>query len=105
MTNWTELQKAADTAGIAATPIGLRTLDDLEPGLEQAVRGGVNAVMITTPGTIPAAFAYARLADLAQRHHLPSMGFERRFAEPVASCSKAPTCWQLPACRLLRRRT
>jgi putative ABC transport system substrate-binding protein len=88
--NWTELQKAADATGMVAVPIRLRSLDDLQPSVEEAVRDGVGAVFTTPPGRIPAAGAYARLADLALRHHLPSMGFERRFAEAGGLMSEGP---------------
>jgi putative ABC transport system substrate-binding protein len=75
--NLDELRQAAGTLGVAVRPIALRTLDDLEPGIEGAAREGTAALIVANTGSIPPGDVYTRSAALALRHGLPSMGFDR----------------------------
>jgi putative tryptophan/tyrosine transport system substrate-binding protein len=79
--NWDNLQQVAATVGISTVAIGMRTLGDLEPSIEDAVRNGIGAIITALPAPIPQLDVYTRVADLAIAHHIPAMGFERLFAE------------------------
>jgi putative ABC transport system substrate-binding protein len=79
--NLNELQQAAGPVGIVVHPIGLRTLEDLEPGIEQAVRGGVDAIAMVATGSIPPSDVYIRSSELALRRRLPSIGPDRALPE------------------------
>jgi putative ABC transport system substrate-binding protein len=77
--NLNEVRQAAETLGVTVRPIGLRVPDDLEPGVEEAARAGVKALIVTSANIVTAGFR--RSAALALRYGLPSIGFERAFPE------------------------
>ena len=50
--NWDNLQQVAATVGISTVAIGMRTLNDLEPTIEEAVRNGLGAIITALPAPI-----------------------------------------------------
>jgi putative ABC transport system substrate-binding protein len=79
--NFNELRAAGAPLGVQVQPIGLHSLDELETSVEAAIVDGVEALVIANTGAIPPGQTYARAAGVAVRHHLPSVGFERAYAE------------------------
>ncbi len=75
--NYDEFQQVAEAVGVTTLPIGLRTLDNLEPGLAEAVAGGIEAVVYTATGSIPPPQVFRSLLPMARQHRLPTLGFDR----------------------------
>jgi len=79
VSNLNEVRQTAEKLGVTVRPVGLRSLDDLEPGMEEAARAGVEAFIVTSGNTVTASFS--RSAALALRRGLATIGFERAFPE------------------------
>jgi putative ABC transport system substrate-binding protein len=79
--NWDNLQQVGATVGMSTVAIGLSTLDELEPKIEDAFRNGIGAIITAIAAPIRSLDVYMGVADLALGHHVPAMGFERLFAE------------------------
>ncbi len=78
---WNDVRDAAETAGIQAEQVDLRTTDELEQAFQTPVLYRAQAVMCEAlPLLIP---VYARLAGLLLQHHLP--GVAPSYPMPEAS--------------------
>jgi putative tryptophan/tyrosine transport system substrate-binding protein len=73
--NLNEFRHAADKLGVAVRPIELRTLDDLEPGVAEAVQAGVEALYSASSSGL------ARTVAVTLRHGLPNIGSDRTWPE------------------------
>jgi putative tryptophan/tyrosine transport system substrate-binding protein len=88
--NLNELRQAAELVGVSLRPIGLRTLDDLEPSVEEAARDGVRALIVASTGSIAPVDAYTRVATMGLQLGLPSMGFDRALPDSGGLMSDGP---------------
>ena len=77
--NLNEVRQAAEKLDVSVRPIGLGALSDLEPGVDEAARAGVDAIIVTSANLVTASFK--RSAALSLRYGLPTIGFERAFPE------------------------
>jgi putative ABC transport system substrate-binding protein len=77
--NLAETQAFARSVGMNVVPVALRTVDDLEPGIGDAVRQGAAAVITPGTGSIPQADVNTGVISMAERHRLLSVGFAREF--------------------------
>ena len=66
------LRQRAQALKVAVQPVGVRTLDELDAAL-QAARRQVDALTVVEEGLFVA--NAARVAELATRHRIPSIGF------------------------------
>ena len=85
--NLNEVRRAAEKVGVAVRPIGVGTVDDLEPGVEDAVQAGVEALF---GGLNTFRDGIARSVAVELRYGLPTIGPDRTYPDARGLMSAGP---------------